>query len=173
MSNDDSIDQFLDDSYNDHGDDEPIHPPMVVDRDDIISAHHDTVNQNVQDDYEFVRTNIKQIIETNIKGLGGLAKVAQETESPRAYEVLSGYMKQMLEANDALISLHKNVKELVSPVDNNSSDDSDSVSEDGSVHFKGTTEQFLEMLERAEAKSVESIPLEAEFIEVDESDSPE
>lgn len=169
MNNDDSIDQFLDDSYEDHGaDDEPIHPPMVVDRNDIKSQQHESVKQNVTDDYEFVRTNIKQIIETNVKGLEGIANVAQESQSPRAYEVLSGYMKQMLEANDALISLHKNVKEMINPGEEGggpSEGDEGGEGGDTHFHFNGTTEEFLQMLEAAEAKKVP--PIDGEFVETE------
>lgn len=154
-NNDDPIGQFLDDSYNDDGEDDlPIHPPMVVDRSDIKSEQHDTVKSNVKDDYEFVRTNIKQIIETNVKGLSGLAKVAQESESPRAYEVLSTFMKQMLEANETLITLHKNVNDLISPGGTGDENPDEDGKGETHNHFYGTTEEFLEMLEKAEANKV-------------------
>ncbi len=162
----DPIDLFLDDSVHDYEDDEPIHPPMVVDRSELSEPHHDSVLQNAKDDYEFVRTNLKQIIETNVKALGGLAKVAQESESPRAYEVLSGYMKQMTDANDALMKLHKSVKDITAEVGGQGDQPQNSGGNTTNNYFAGSTEDLLELVERMEQNGT-PIEVDADIVDDD------
>lgn len=145
----DSIDKFLEDSECDYGEEESIHPPIVVNRDELGTPHHDDIIENAKDDYEFVRTNIKQVIETNVKALEGLAKVAQQSESPRAYEVLSAFMKQMVDANESLIGLHKNTKEIT---DSGKSGDETPQGNVTNNHYYGSTEDFLTELEREDAE---------------------
>lgn len=153
----DPIDKFLENSIPDEDDydDAPIHPPIVVERDSLKEPHHENVIENAKHDYEFVRTNLKQIIETNVKALEGLAKVAQESESPRAYEVLSTYMKQMTDANESLMRLHKDTKEITA-----TPGDSGVGAPDGQVGAGGTvsmsTEDLLDMLEEKEKRASES-----------------
>ena len=145
----DPIDQFLDDSMYDDDDDTPFHPPMVVNRDQVIQQHHDSVVQNAKDDYAFVRTNLKQIVETNVKALEGLAKITQESESPRAYEVLSSFMKQMTDANEALMKLHKEAKEITAQLSESESPNGSSVTNN---YFAGTTEDLLDLVESMDKK---------------------
>ena len=145
---DSAFDAFIENSVHDDGEEATIHPPMVVDRDELNEPHYDDIDQNAKDDYEFVRTNLKQIVETNVKALIGLAKVAQESESPRAYEVLSTFMKQMTDANESLIGVHKTIKEITTT----QKQEKGAGGGDGNTeyHFHGTTEEFLEMLENQE-----------------------
>lgn len=162
----DPIDQFLDDS--EHDDEEQvIHPPMVVDRKELSEPHSDSVIDNAKEDYEFVRTNLKQIVETNVKALEGLAKVAQESESPRAYEVLSGFMKQMADANESLINLHKQVKEITNVTgDNGGAGDAPTGGNTTNNYFAGSTEDLLDLVEKMEQKGTPLvIEADAEVVE--------
>ncbi len=149
----DSIDQFLDDSMHEGDEEETFHPPIVVDRDALGEPHHESVVQNAKDDYEFVRKNLKQIVETNVKALEGLAKVATESESPRAYEVLSGFMKQMADANESLMKLHKDAKEITNETGGAEDDGKGSGDTVNNYNFHGSTEEFLEHLEKLDSQS--------------------
>lgn len=161
----DPIDQFLDDSAYDDEDDHPIHPPMVVNRDQLENhKHHENVIQNAKDDYEFVRTNLKQIVETNVKALEGLAKVAQESESPRAYEVLSSFMKQMADANESLMKLHKDAKEITTqPGEGGNADQPGGGTTNN--YFAGSTEDLLDLVEKMEQKGT-PLTIEGDVSEV-------
>jgi len=63
-------------------------------------------------DYQMVRDNLKHIIETSGVAIDGILNVASEGESPRAYEVVSQLIKTTLEANESLIGLHKQIKDI-------------------------------------------------------------
>lgn len=66
-------------------------------------------------DYAIVRNNLKKLINTSEMAIEGIMSVATEGDSPRAFEVVSDLIKTSLEANNKLIELHKNMKELKKP----------------------------------------------------------
>lgn len=70
------------------------------------------VEHNAEDDYEEVRHNLRQLIADSDSGIPGLLAVAKESESPRAYEVVSTYLKTAMELNMELINLHKTRAEI-------------------------------------------------------------
>lgn len=57
------------------------------------------------EDYEFTRKNLRGLIDTGAEGLKGIMKVAMESDSPRAYEVLGNMIKTMAEINVNLMDV--------------------------------------------------------------------
>ena len=60
--------------------------PVVVETTDVVET-----------DANYARENIKTLIDTGNKALNDLAYVANQSESPRAYEVLANMMKNLTE----------------------------------------------------------------------------
>jgi hypothetical protein len=82
---------------------------------DMVPADQNFSDENtsqIDEDADSARTNIKDIIETGATALEELADVAQQSQHPRAYEVLATLMKNMVEANKDLLQLHKTKKEI-------------------------------------------------------------
>ena len=52
--------------------------------------------KNIIDDYEFSRATYYELIDKGRESLDVLMEVARETEHPRAFEVLSGMIKNMV-----------------------------------------------------------------------------
>ena len=69
-------------------------------------------NPHIDNDYTTVRKNLREIINTGKGSLDGILEVASEGEAPRAYEVAAIIMKQITEANNDLINLHKKLKDI-------------------------------------------------------------
>lgn len=67
---------------------------------------------NVDEDYELVRDNFKILIDTSYEAAEGILKIAQESDSPRAYEVASDLLKTAMDANTKLLAMHKQYKDL-------------------------------------------------------------
>ena len=67
---------------------------------------------HLERDYDYVRGNLKDIVEKGTVAIDGIVSVASEGDSPRAYEVVSQLIKSVSEANKDLISLHKSIKEI-------------------------------------------------------------
>ena len=73
------------------------------------------VNQLVDDikkDYEYARGNMYSIIEKGQEALNSVLELAQETDSPRAYEVVGQLIKNVSDSAEKLIELQKKLKDL-------------------------------------------------------------
>lgn len=158
----DRIDEFIDDLSGEECEDTGFHPPICVNRDELEMTHDESVRENVKDDYEFVRKNLKQIIETNVKAMERLTKLAQESESPRTFEVMSTYMKQMVEANESLMKLHKEVKDITDQPGGGDGEGGDGGSGETNNYFVGSTEELLDMLEARDQRKKLGTVIEGE-----------
>ena len=64
-------------------------------------------NKNIQTDYDYSRQTYYDLIEKGRESLEMMIEVARESEHPRAYEVLSGMIKNVSDVNDKLMDLNK------------------------------------------------------------------
>jgi len=80
-------------------------PSRIMDAMPIIKAEKN-------DDYEYARKNLYSIIEKGQDALEDMIDVAKQSESPRAYEVVTNLIKTMAETNKDLLNLAKARKEL-------------------------------------------------------------
>lgn len=71
-----------------------------------------TVAIDDDNDYEYARQNIYQVIETGANALDNLAAVASQSQHPRAYEVLASMIKTLVEANKDLLNIRKTKMEI-------------------------------------------------------------
>lgn len=67
---------------------------------------------DLEKDYTDIRRNIKNIISKGSEAIDGILNLASETESPRAYEVLSQMIKTVSDANKDLLEIHKKMKDI-------------------------------------------------------------
>jgi len=67
---------------------------------------------NVSNDYDYSRETYYELIEKGKDALEMMIEVARESEHPRAYEVLSGMIKNVSDVNDRLMDLNKKQKQL-------------------------------------------------------------
>lgn len=67
--------------------------------------------QNLQKDYETVQSNLKNLIGTGNVALESALKVATQSDSPRAFEVVAILLKTMADLNNNVIDVHKKVKD--------------------------------------------------------------
>lgn len=101
-------------------------------------------------DYNLVRKNLQNLINTSEMAIEGIMSVANEGDSPRAFEVVSDLIKTSLEANNQLIQLHKNMKEL-------KKQDKNSVKADSITNnsiFVGSTNELLKMIKQKKIEPV-------------------
>lgn len=69
-------------------------------------------DESVQDDFDYARDNMRQIISKGQNALDGILNIANGSEHPRAYEVAAALMKTMAETNKDLLELQKTKKVL-------------------------------------------------------------
>ena len=64
------------------------------------------------DDYEYARQNLYDIIEKGNDALEHIVDIAKQSESARAFEVVTNLIKTMAETNKDLLALAKTKKDL-------------------------------------------------------------
>jgi hypothetical protein len=120
--------------------------PVKVD----LSKFPDRKKMDQRKDYGEVRENLKDIIENSKVAMDGILKVASESDSPRAYEVVSQLLKTSTEANKELLDVHKQMKDL----------EKDEIKKQvtNNAFFVGSTKELQDMIaKQLPAKKVKKI----------------
>lgn len=87
---------------------EPKETPVVEARVTEIKVN----KPDAERDYTEVRQNLKRIIEKSEEAVENILEVAIESQNPRAYEVVAQLLAASLEANNKLMHLHRQIKEI-------------------------------------------------------------
>ena len=98
------------------------------------------LSDQIQKDYEYTRGNLYSLIEKGQEALNGALEVAQETDSPRAYEVTGQLIKSISDATDKLLDLQKKLKEV------NTEEKQKGPSTVNNALFVGSTAELAKML---------------------------
>ena len=69
-------------------------------------------SDRIKSDFEYSRDTLYDLIEKGRDALEDMINVARESEHPRAFEVLSGLIKNVADVNDKLMDLNKKHKEV-------------------------------------------------------------
>jgi hypothetical protein len=112
-------------------------------------------SSNFQKDYELVQDNLKQLIGSGNVALESALKVATESDSPRAFEVVAILLKTMADLNNNVLDVHKKAKDTTnSKVE---------IKQTNNSVFVGSTKELQNLLnkERSTNKDV----LDAEVID--------
>lgn len=72
----------------------------------------DKEKKNIGEDYDYSRATYYELIEKGRESLDLMIEVARESEHPRAFEVLSGMIKNISDVNDKLMELNKKTKDV-------------------------------------------------------------
>ena len=79
---------------------------------DEIEKFFPPEEKNVDNDYKYSRDTYYELVEKGKQSLELMIEVARESEHPRAFEVLSGMIKNISDVNDRLMDLNKKKKDL-------------------------------------------------------------
>ena len=107
MSEKKSIDEKLEDEFN-----LPTTVGDIIENPIVLEAKLVPRQENLDKDFEVVRTNLYDIISKGQQAIEGILHVASEGDSPRAYEVVSQLIKSVSDANKDLLQLHKELKQI-------------------------------------------------------------
>ena len=97
---------------------------------------------NKQNDYDYSRETYYELLEKGKDALDTMVEVARESEHPRAYEVLSGMIKNLSDVNDKLMDLNKKVKDL--------EDEPKKIENQQNNIFLGSTADIQKLLQQGE-----------------------
>jgi len=69
-------------------------------------------SDDVDADYQYARENLYNVIERGSDALNTLVEIANQSESPRAFEIVSTLIKTLSDANKDLLEVQTKVKKL-------------------------------------------------------------
>jgi len=101
---------------------------------------------NITNDYNYSRQTYYDLIEKGKESLDLMVEVARESEHPRAFEVLSGMIKNVSEVNDKLMDLNKKNKDI-------SAEEIKKIEKTTNNLFVGSTAELQRMLQDDETMS--------------------
>jgi hypothetical protein len=132
---------------------EPQEKPIV----EINTTGGTFDNNNFQKDYELAQSNYKDLLGSGTIALESALKVATESDSPRAFEVVAILLKTMSDLNNNMLDIHKKAKDTTSQkVQLNQTNNS---------VFVGSTKDLQNLLNKD--RSTEKL-IEAEIVNKDE-----
>jgi len=115
---------------------EPIKEESKVETLPAVVDYADPVNA----DAEFARDNIRELVTQGNQAVNELMLIARDGQHPRAFEVLSGLMKNLADMNKDLLEIQKRKKDLAPKAESQNN-----LNIDKAV-FVGSTAQLVKML---------------------------
>lgn len=101
----------IDDKLSEVFDLEPVEYKNIVPKQNDI-VPHDTQEEYIDNDYEHVRFNMRELLAMGKDALLDALEVAKQSEHPRAYEVVGALMKQLADMNQQLLDVHQQKQKL-------------------------------------------------------------
>jgi hypothetical protein len=95
----------------------------------------------IEDDAEFARQNLRDLIEKGNEAADHIISVAKQSDHPRAFEVVAGMLKNLADMNKDLLEVQKRKQDLQPKVTNNTQN----LTIDKAV-FVGSTAELLKQL---------------------------
>lgn len=103
-------------------------------------------NDNITDDSEFARENLKQLIATSQLALKHALNMAKQSDSPRAYEVLATLLNTTSDLNTKLIDIHSREQKLTTKTPETEQLPPTQQITNNSVIFHGTTTELNNLI---------------------------
>ena len=117
---------------------EPMQATEVITADgEIISE----ARNKIEDDYDHARNNLRELLLNGQSALTTALSVAQQSEHPRAIEVVGNLMKQLADINQQLLDLHQQKQKLDGPKEGSKKE----VTNNNAI-FVGSTAELSKML---------------------------
>jgi hypothetical protein len=80
--------------------------------DTVVDIKKATTSKDLDNDYEYTRGQLYNLIEKGQEAINGILDVAQNSDHPRAYEVAGNLIKNVADISDKLVDLQKKMKDI-------------------------------------------------------------
>jgi hypothetical protein len=86
----------------------------VVEKPKTLVQHYNEadVKQDLNDAYQQSKENIQEIIDQGKEAMEEILQIAKAGQHPRAFEVYGTLLKNMVEANDRLLKIQKEMRDM-------------------------------------------------------------
>ena len=127
-------------------------PEVLPARVPVRVSAHAGATEDADIDYLEVRDNLKRVIMQSEEATQSILEVAQDSQNPRAFEVVAQLINANLEANNKLINLHKQMKEI------KKEDESRQTNITNNSIFVGSTADLQKMIKDMRKKELPDAP---------------
>ncbi len=101
----------------------------------------------LEDDFQLARESISSLLETSKDTMKNLVELCAATDSPRAFEAISGLIASVASASKDLLSLHETVSKIKNQKESSSSSSPlNQTNIQNNIVFKGSTKELLEII---------------------------
>ena len=69
-------------------------------------------NDSAKEDFTFARANIREVVENGNDAIAKLAVIADQSQEPKAFEVLAKLMETMVKANKELLDIQQKIRDI-------------------------------------------------------------
>lgn len=107
------------------------------------------IENHQDDDYQFARDNLKQLVEKGNVALDGVLELAAASDHPRVYEVVGQMIRSLGETNKDIIELQKDMKKL--------KDEEGPSKVTQNAIFVGSTAELQKFLKSSKKKEIKEI----------------
>lgn len=131
----------------------PTLTPDVVTSPPVVSEKKttdvtDRLDKDLMKDYEDSRDRLKEIVSKGTLAIDDILAIARESEHPRAFEVAATLIKNVTDANEKLLGMQKQMKELTGTTKSNN------LNVGKAAIFVGSTAELSKMIKN-EIKTVD------------------
>jgi hypothetical protein len=146
-----------DDDINDDDNENPIDRALNLGQIDqsfgktISSIISQARDDSADEDFTFARANIREVIENGTDAISKLTIIAQQSQNPRAYEVLAKLMDTVANASRELLELQEKIRSI------DKSDiprDEEAKSQITNNLFVGSTHELQKMIENMRNRTI-------------------
>lgn len=114
---------------------EPENKISVIKTDLININDNLDLDQDLIDAYQQTKENLQDLIDNGKEALDDIIQIAKEGQHPRAFEVASGLLKNMVDANKELLNIQKQIRDM-----DNKKKDTGGTTIDKAIFVGSTTE---------------------------------
>lgn len=136
----------MDDKLSEIFDLEPVEYKEIAPRnDDIVPTVVGKQDEYIENDFDHVRGNIRELLSTGRSALYDMIEVAKQSEHPRSYEVVGTLMKQLADMNQQLLDVHQQ-KQKLSGTEKKKDEPTNQVTNNNAI-FVGSTNELAKMIQ--------------------------
>ena len=117
----------------------------------ISSIINQARDDSADEDFTFARANIREVIENGTDAIAKLTVIAQQSQNPRAYEVLAKLMDTITNASKELLELQEKIRTIDKADVPRNEDSKNQVTNN---LFVGSTHELQKMIESMRNRTI-------------------
>lgn len=111
---------------------------------------HESLDEDLKKDYEIARENFHELIEKGKDAVDDILAIARDSEKGRDFEVAATLLKNVIEANEKMIDIHKKIREI----SNYKQQNTDTKTTINNALFVGSTAELSKLVKNLNEKEL-------------------